>query len=128
MFKAIFTLAFSAFLRIGEILLRSKECNLDSVVQSSDISFFKSNKRVNACQISMRSWKGRYAGPPLKISLNGSKFVICPVQSLLEFFKVRGFHQGPLCCNKDLTPCSRNYFTLTLKNALIRNHMAEVYE
>ena len=118
MFKAIFTLAFSAFLRIGEILLRSKECNPDSVVQSSDISFFKSNKRVNACQILMRSWKGRYAGPPLKISLNGSKSVICPVQSLLEFFKVRGFHQGPLFCNKDLTPCSRNYFTLTLKNAL----------
>ena len=119
MFNAICLTAFNAFLRIGEIILRSKTDDPLTVLQYDDVTFLKSKSGLSSCNLSLRSWKGRYSGPPVKILMHsGSNPLLCPVSALVKFFKIRGFAAGVLFCQADASPCVRSFFTYTLRQLL----------
>ena len=117
LFKAMFLLAFSALLRIGEICPRVIH-EKSKVIQFNDCTFFGSKDSVNSAVISMSQCKHNTSQKPFRISI--PKFdtaVYCPVRALQSYIFLRGSHPGPLFCFDSL-PVTRQVFCNMLRHCV----------
>lgn len=120
--KAMYLLAFHAFLRVGEITgqLPPKGNNL----QLSNIKFTFDNSQLPvAIEIRMSQFKhssGKHI-PVLLVQQNTSQNDLCPVKALWEYLKLRMTNMSspqPLFSLMDDLPLSRQFFTSQLRLSL----------
>jgi len=95
--KAIFLLAFVAFLRLGEILIRSK-AHSDKVLQVADVAINYEKGIPANLNITLRHFKNIKASQPalFSITANGKNPNLCPVQAIHEYIQLFKPIQGPL--------------------------------
>lgn len=111
MLTCIFTLAFHALLRIGEMLPRcTKSSGPKQVLTSADIAIAsaKDQKEMTVC---LRKFKhsGKQGPQTIKVcSLPNKKY--CPVDKFTRFKMIRGKKAGPLFVRKDGSPYSTSMF------------------
>lgn len=119
LFKAMFLLAFHAFLRVGEMTKTNKMSN--NTLQLNEARFlFKTNSCPSSVELHMKNFKHN-TGKSCHILLikeSSEDGNTCPVKALWEFVKVRGNQTGPLFCFMDQSPISRQFFTKQLQNCL----------
>lgn len=118
LFRAMFSLAFFALLRIGEISVESQypRPSDKNVLRSSDVSLSNSPLSVT---ISFRDFKHKVPGSPnflLRILGDGSDR--CVVRLLAAYLEARGFSEGPLFLTADGYPVKRNHFRSVLQQSL----------
>ena len=107
--KAMFLLAFHAFLRVGEITQRKTE---DHNLQYSDLTW----EGISAI-IHMKTYKHSNNRPVfLRIDKQTSRF--CPIYTLRTYLSLRGSCPGPLFCLSDGQAVSRTQFTRWLQLAV----------
>ena len=108
---AMYTLAFSAFLRIGEIVstdplkcLQYEDCslNIDSVTKSKQL------------MIKLSQFKGNISGIPFMITIPASHDTFCTVAFMEQYLKLRGSLPGPLFLFNG-KGVNRNFFALNLR-------------
>lgn len=114
LFRAVYTLAFFGFMRVGELAL-SRDMPALSVLQFEDVHL-NANKR--SLSIIIRQSKTDQYREGVRIQLFGNKSVICPILAMSEFLKVRSSINGPLFCHFDNSVLSRYQFSAILKKAL----------
>ena len=118
LFKAMCSLAFYAFLRVGEMtLVSSNKSNLplqlDQLTKLVD-----SNNHVVAYKLSFRNYKHSYNRPTFSLTISRqSKF--CPVNTMLEYLEIRGHQSGPLFLTTEGQAVSRELFVNFLSRALV---------
>ena len=113
--KAMFALAFHAFLRVGEM---TKSTSSNHVLQRQALSF--SRKRSNKkryVKLVMSNFKHQGSRAPVTYIIHAAK-TNCPVHMLQKYCNLRGKSPGPLFCFPDLVPVSRNYFTAKLSSCI----------
>lgn len=116
--RSLFLLAFHAFLRLGEIAVKSLH-DSQSVLQRSDVSFEYTNSVVSAVQIIMREYKTNKHHAPLVISLQAiPNSPFCPVNALYEYLDYSKHNSGPLFQTIDKCPISYAKVSSHLKSAV----------
>lgn len=118
LFKAMFLLAFHAFLRVGEITNTDKS---KSVLPFSSIQFGKmSDYHTCNLTLTLSNFKHHQGQTPVKLflSANTDNKDLCPVMALWEYCKIRGTAEGPLFMFQDKTPISRHIFSNQLQICL----------
>lgn len=114
--RAVFLLAFHAFLRLGEITdesLKSKH----QVLQRSDATFNQSS--LSVVQIVMRDYKTNKHKSPLIISIQaGPDFAYCPVKALQNYLQLFQHTSGPLFQTLDGQPITYSMITSHLRSAI----------
>ena len=119
MFKAMCSLAFFAFLRIGEITAchGAQDENILQVSQVEKIT--GPNRQVSALQITFYNFKHQYNKSPFSIVVS-RQASLCPVQSMLDYLAIRGPQMGPLFMTSDGCHVLRSKFS-TLLDQCIRS-------
>lgn len=111
--KAMYLVAFHAFLRIGEITTRSQH-NKPNVLQYVDVVI-----RRNVCVLILRGTKTSDANKPVLIKIEESKNIhYCPVRALSAFFSLRGKHLGPFFTFENQCPITRSAFSFFLSKSV----------
>lgn len=119
LFKAMFLVAFHAFLRVGEITVRSPADLGMNVLQLQNVKFRKQGGCLVAMEITIVQWKARGSAPPCKINIPCSNtLAACPVASMASFVTARGVKAGPLFLSEKGRPVTRGSFSEVLKKAL----------
>ena len=113
MFNAMCTLAFHAFLRIGEFCITTST-KLPHLIQLKDISVITDSYMV----ITIRHFKHNHQQRPVSLNITTTKQTACPVWCMQHYLKLRGQSPGPLFINPDGTPVHRLHFTRQLKLVL----------
>ena len=119
MLKAMFSLAFHAFLRVGEITT-TKGANHN--IQLSQIS-----KSKEGIKISLKNFKHAPLNHTTTLLITPTHKETCPVVLLTKYLEIRPKILGPLFIFKDDTPVSRNYFSKCLQNCLDRSGLTSKY-
>ena len=116
MFKSMCSLAFFAFLSIGEITISHENHNnvlhMNQVFKQCDV-----NGNTQSLRIEFWNFKHNYNNHPFSIVLKRQKKA-CPVQSLLDYIALRGIHDGPLFINERGNVIHRVQFSEMLMSAL----------
>lgn len=96
LFKSIFLLAFNAFLRLGEIVVKTKT-DEHKVIQRNYITFKMSHAAPIAVVIVLRNLKTNKTHDLFRIHLmaSGSEDM-CPVKTLCKYVQTFGHKSGPL--------------------------------
>lgn len=116
--RALFLLAFHAFLRLGEITAKSLNA-VNSVLQRSDITFKQENNLLEGVQIVMRDYKTNKHHVPIIISLQACpNSLYCPVQALYKYLALYKHSSGPLFQTMDGLPITYSVVTSHLKAAI----------
>ena len=114
MLKAFYLLAFHAFMRLGELAVRSPQ-QVDKVLQRIDVSFPSSDN----CQLILRHFKNMKDNQPLTINLSANKTCkYCPVHALQAYLLKSKHEKGPLFTFESGIPVSHNYVSSQLRNAI----------
>lgn len=114
--RALFLLAFHAFLRLGEITVKSLKAK-NCVLQRSDVTFSKGPSR--AVQIIMRDYKTNKHHTPLIISVQACPdSTYCPVTALFNYIQWYKHTTGPLFQTIDGLPVTYSMVTSQLKSAI----------
>lgn len=108
LFSAMFTLAFFAFLRLGELAVQSVS-KPQYVIQLRDIQLAPDH-----LLITLHTYKHSAQRPPVTIKVDGQAHPICPVQTLHSFLSMRGKAAGPLFCFPDLKPLTKSFVSSNL--------------
>lgn len=117
LFEAMFSLAFHAFLRIGELTSRSD--NNPNLLQFNDIELTRSKTGKTNIVICMANFKHNASKQPVYLEIQRqSVSIICPVRKLREYISLRGSTNGPLFCYRDYKPIPRSEFCAVLNEAL----------
>ncbi len=106
------SLAYFAFLRIGEITITSSNNQPLQIDQLSHI-YDKSN-HVAGIKLTFQDFKHNYNRRPFSIELY-RQTTSCPVQLLLEYLALRGAQPGAIFVSHLGIPVSRDEFTTHLK-------------
>ena len=118
LFGAMFMTAFYGFFRIGELSCASKK-QVDTVLQFDHVTFLKQSSRVTAVKIVITKFKHNTNNRPFVITIESEPSeTFCPVQTLLDYIKLRGHQKGPLFACADGEAISTNDFNLELRRAL----------
>lgn len=116
MLTAMCSLAFFAFLRVGEITVNGRDhSNLIMLPQLERL--VNDNRQVTALQLSILKYKHSNNGRPFTIYIY-KEDSCCPVQAILDFVYTRGSFNGPLFCWPDGAPITRSFFVEQLNRAL----------
>ena len=116
-FKAMCSLAFHAFLRIGEMTFSSK-VGAPPPLQFHQVQTIRnSTGQTTGIQLIFHDFEHNYNTRPFSLFIY-RKARYCPVQFLLDYFNLRGTHTGSLFMNIDGSPVSRNTFQEQLVLAL----------
>lgn len=116
LFKAMFLLAFHAFLRVGEITSTT-----NNTLNLSAISFAHQQNGVpESMSLTMVDFKHHRGKPPVTFHLKANKEnpQLCAVSAMWEYKALRGNCDGPLFMFQDKSPVSRHYFNQQLKISL----------
>lgn len=109
-------MAFHAFLRLGEITVKSLKAK-NCVLQRSDVTFSKGPSR--AVQIIMRDYKTNKHHTPLIISVQACPdSTYCPVTALFNYIQWYKHTTGPLFQTIDGLPVTYSMVTSQLKSAI----------
>lgn len=114
--KAVFLLAFHAFLRLGEILIRTPK-DEHKVLQVHDLEFTLNSKtHPIGLTLVLRHFKNIKNAQPITISLerNTSNPLLCPIQALWDFRKIFIHKTGPLFQFQNESPVSYNFVSKKL--------------
>lgn len=115
--RAMFLLAFHAFLRIGEITTR-RPTDSDKVLQSHDVSWQRDHGSVTGISVSMTLYKHSNMHPKtIFIPVTNGPF--CPVASLSAYLTRSGHCDGPLFQFPCGAAIPHAYCSSTLKSILI---------
>lgn len=122
LFCAAFTLAFFAFLRVGEFTAKSKSDKGRKIIAISDVSFIGGLKM----QVTLRYSKTDQLGRSSILTIYpGGDAQVCPMAALSKFVAIRPKCQGPLFIHMDQTPLTRFQFQSILSRALeVSGHSA----
>lgn len=117
MLKAMYLLAFHAFLRVGEMALNKSKSH---VLQFSDVQIFMSGNMPASMEITFRSFKGNYNIRPVILAIQAKKNErsTCPVAAVHQYIQLRGPVSGPLFTFPGSLPVSYQFFSSCLKNSL----------
>lgn len=127
MLSALCSLAFFAFLRIGELTTSTGHHNNLIMLSQLDRLLDRQGK-VQALQLSLCQYKHSNPGQPFVIYIYPES-ICCPVQLILDYISLRGYTQGPLFCWPDGRPISRAFFIEQLNAALKFNNLdASLYK
>lgn len=117
LFRAAFSLAFFAFLRVGEFTMKTMSDKGDRVIAVSDIRF--EGPGVKALYLRLRYSKTDQAGRSTVIKLNRCIYSqICPVQALMCYMSNRPEANAPLFIHMDKKPLTRFQFQSVLNKTL----------
>ena len=110
LFSAMFTTAFYAFLRCGELRSSSHNTQLSQVDMSSSLSHFI---------IKFHHFKHSKPGQTFSIKVSAKPDnIYCPVQIINEYLAARRLSHGPLFCYMDGSPVTRSQFAKQLQSCL----------
>ena len=116
MFSAMCSIAFFAFLRIGEITVNgSDQSNLIRLNQHSRL--MTTQGQVIALQLTIYKYKHSNNGRPFVIDVFQEESG-CRVKAVLAFISVRGTTSGPMFCWPGGAPVKRSIFVEQLNRAL----------
>ena len=105
--KAMYLLAFHAFLRVGEITASPHNLGYENVQ-----FLFDDRRKLTGCEVSVvLSKHSNGKSHILQLNCNTAELVLCPVNALFEYCRLRGSACGPLFAFMDMSPISRRYFT-----------------
>ena len=107
--KAMFLLSFFAFLRIGELTVRSL-VSPSPVLQYHDMTVHPKGYLL----LSMSHFKHNSTKRTVTLSISPQSHALCPVKAMLSYFRVRGSGSGPLFAWPDGSPITRGYFNKQL--------------
>ena len=114
----MFLLAFHAFLRIGEITVRSKD-NVNLIMLEKKITFDHLQSDQPFIVLRMTNFKHNASKQTVTLQIQSQKNVkFCPVHHLLKYLDMRGKAFGPLFCYKDFKAIQRTEFCKVLNAAL----------
>ena len=118
LFGAMFMTAFYGFFRIGELSCKSTK-QVDTVVQFDQVTFLKQSSRVTVVKIVITKFKHNTNNRPFVITIESEPSeTFCPVQTLLDYLKLRGCHKGPLFTCAAGGAILTNNFNIELRRAL----------
>ncbi|XP_033739604.1 uncharacterized protein LOC117326910 isoform X3 [Pecten maximus] len=113
MLKAMYLLAFHAFLRVGEMTVNSFSCH---TLQFQDINIQYQHGVPLKLEVTFKSFKGNYNIRPIVISIERKQDAsVCPVLALSQYISLRGTYPGHLFAFPINQPVSYQYFTDSLK-------------
>lgn len=116
--KSVFLLAFNAFLRLGEVVVKSKSLT-NTVVQREDVSFVLENNSPVEVLLVLRHFKTNKTKDLFQIHLKALKDkTMCPVYTLYEYVKIFGHHTGPLYQFIGGKPVTYSFVTKHLQNTI----------
>ena len=98
LYQAMYSLAFFAFLRPGEM-----------TSSPNNLQFHQLSVSSSTLSITFIKFK-HHSGSPVTILVSTQKSVPCPVSSMTRYIKVRGSAPGHLFCNQGGAPISYNQF------------------
>ena len=118
LFKAMCSLAFYAFLRVGEMTVVSSNksdvpLQLDQLTKLVD-----TNNKVVALKLSFRNYKHSYNRPTFSLTISRQE-KFCPVNIMLDYLRIRGHQPGPLFVSSGVQAISREMFVDFLSKALV---------
>lgn len=118
MLKTIFLLCFNAFLRMGEVVVKTS-AGINQVLQCEDVTFHSENNRVTRAQIILNNFKTKRSAAPAVIYLEASeKSAMCPVTALCEYKSIFSHTSGPFFQFIGGTPVSYAYVSAQLSAAI----------
>jgi len=91
----VFLFAFSAFARIGELVL-VRDCDTSKVIQLSDVSFSSENDKTHKVNVPFKQFKHNTTGIPKTITFSHGEALISAVTALVNCLNIRQSSQGPL--------------------------------
>lgn len=117
LFQSMFSLAFHAFLRVGEITVRQDDDT--NLLMFSDIIIKKIKSDKHKIFINMKNFKHNSTKQTAYLELQHQiDRTICPVITLRNFISVRGSNPGPLFCHRSGKAISRSEFCKLLQITL----------
>lgn len=115
--QAMFSLAFFAALRVGEITGGPGQ-HTKNVITFDQLFFLRDDlDSIVAAKLVLKHYKHSDPTQPVELLIYRDQ-PICPVSQMLDYVSVRGNAPGPLFCWADGSPISRTYFTRSLKEVL----------
>ena len=114
MFRAMCSMAFFAFLRIGEITTTHQSHNVLMLSQVSKL--VNESGATVSMRVAFHNFKHHYNQRPMVVILTRHSDA-CPVQSLLDYLNLRGNAEGPLFVTMGGIPVSRTVFNTQLSRA-----------
>ena len=114
LFKAAFTLAFSALLRIGEFAL-SKGNSPQRVIHVGDTTFSSDGELIKLC---IRHSKTDQQGYGTSVAVHATSGIACAVAAMRNFLQIRPKFSGPLFCHFSGEPLTRYQFSSILNKTL----------
>ncbi|XP_069108944.1 uncharacterized protein [Argopecten irradians] len=117
MLRAMYLLAFHAFLRVGEMAMNTVKSH---VLQFQDIQIIQTSGRPTKLELTFRSFKGNYNIRPVVLAIHAKQqsSTTCPVTALFQFVQLRGTYPGPLFTFPSNVPVSYQYFSSCLRSSL----------
>lgn len=95
------SIAFFAFLRIGEITIRTDKDSRNILQFSQVLKSTNQQGDVTAIKITFHNFKHSYNRPPMSLVISRQQDrTVCPVQLLLAYLQIRGTFAGPLFLNE----------------------------
>ena len=117
MLKAMMYLAYYCFLRIGEITVK-KNTDFSKVMQISNVFFEKEQEHVIGVRVTLTDYKHSDLQPKTISITRDKENLLCPVESLLNYFAIAKHRMGPLFQFVCGAPVSYSYFNSSLKSLL----------
>ena len=115
-FKAMCSLAFFAFLRMGEITTsKNKSCQPLQLHQLAYVC--DSGNPVAAMKLTFHDFKHHYNQRPFTLIINRQQ-TCCPIKSLLDYLALRGRQVGAIFVTQTGAPVTRDAFTSQLSEAI----------
>ena len=118
LFKAMFLVAFYGFFRLGELAIKGPS-SVSVVLQYSDIQFLSLDSTVQKVKITISHYKHNAANRPCEIIIDRqSEESFCPVQSMIDYCRIRGKQPGSLFCYADMRAVTITKFNIELQRSL----------
>jgi hypothetical protein len=113
MFKAMYSLAFHALLRVGEFT--GTNCQISNLLQLDHLVFLESPRLL---QVTFHNFKHSTGHPPFSLTLSPQPNKSCPITNMAAYIHLRGQEKGPLFCFPGGQPVSRAIFTTMFNKSL----------
>lgn len=118
MLKAMYLLAFHAFLRPGEFTVRGTTS--PHLIHLKNIQFLPSRSKCTAMSLAFHTFKHSQAQKPFTLRIPAKpKNSLCPVLALINYLAIRPSQPGPLFMFQDLSPIPRSFFSSHLSKSLV---------
>lgn len=112
--KAMMSLAYFCFLRIGEIAVKN-DSSLDKVIQLENINIEKISEKNWNMSVTVQYYKHSNMQPKILSLSSIANSLHCPVYLMYEYLRIRPKCCGPLFIFRCGSPIPASYFNSTLK-------------